>query len=561
MTKVQEEMFLQATALSEGVAIGMFCLLKDENRWTIQKNIITPQEIPEERARYKRAITASKKELHKLLFHLEKEGLQEAVSIIETHIQMLEDSTIHQEILEKIAENMYNVESIFAEVMQDYVQKLSLRAEDIHHIIDIQDFIARILRHLNPQICRHTKIPRGSILYAHELMPSKAAEASLHNIRGFITQRGGITSHAALIARSKKIPYISNVETDLSLVEEDQLVIIDGYQGLLIVHPLEETIKAYKKKKTKMVFSYQGMAKSCHNLKTEDQVSIQLQANLENFSEVSLLKEYKVPSIGLCRSEFLYVKNTIKSFKEEEQYELYKKLLILSGNMSVTLRLFDLGNEKVLQDMPVSSSKNPALGYRSIRFLLANEHLLRMQVRAIYRASYFGNVQILLPFITDRAEVQKVQTIITQERERLQKQGALIAESVPIGCMIEVPSSVFLVDQILQECDFLSIGTNDLLQYTLAIDRAHPEMIERYGMAHPSLLRMIEHAVKEANRANKPINICGEIASYPQYTELLVGLGVRTFSISPRRIPPVREAITQIDTKKAEKLVQKIIAN
>ena len=390
-------------------------------------------------------------------------------------------------------------------------------------------------------------IPSHSIVCAKELVPSQTAEASPNQVRAFVTEFGGPTSHAALIAKAKGIPYISNIDVNELKQYGDVKTIVDGCQGLVIVNPSEETLKEYTQIRATRLAQFASQEDEFDEIDTTlDNKEIEVQANLEDLHDLHFLKELKTKTIGLVRSEFLYLKSDVESFCEEEQYALYKKLMQLSGNMDVTFRIFDIGSDKRFSNQ--SDEPNPALGCRSIRFLINHPKVFSTQIRAALRAALFGKMKLLLPLISDLDELREAKAFIEDVKQQLAQEGVDYCHEIAIGCMVEVPAFVIMCDQLVKECDFLSIGTNDLAQYTFAADRSNPRTCERYSYEHPALVRMIKRVVEEGKRAGVDVSVCGEIASDPTQTELLIGLGVTKLSCAPRFIPAIKQSIKSIDS-------------
>jgi phosphotransferase system enzyme I (PtsI) len=301
----------------------------------------------------------------------------------------------------------------------------------------------------------------------------------------------------------------------------------------------------YQRKQRGQSVRFDVMKEEESEVRTLDGVVIDVQANVENLADLDLLKRAKIKKIGLVRSEFLYRRKELETVTENEQFQLYKKLVQLAGNMEIVFRVFDIGSDKKLLSGH-SHEPNPALGERSIRFLLKHRKFFSTQIRAILRASVFGKVHLMLPLISDIEELIEAKRHIYEELQKLKHEKINVPDVLSIGCMVEVPAFVIMCDHLIKECDFLSIGTNDLIQYTLAVDRSNPHTSDRYGEAHPSVLRMIEHVVKVGNNANIPVSICGEIASNPIHTKTLLQLGIRALSCAPRYIPAIKRAIRTI---------------
>lgn len=559
----EQEIVLQGIAVSEGIAVGTIYFLSPSEELSVPEFTITTSQVKHEIGRYHKALSSSREELEKLQFVLQTEGATEAISIIDSHIQMLDDPFLNQGMEEKISQMLQNTESVFQYVLNDYksIFDESGSPEMQERFSDVLDLSNRILKHLHPHPTASSgdvqaNIPSHSILCSYELVPTQTAAASPNHIQAFVTEIGGKTSHAALIARSKGIPYISNISMEMMERFNGKECIIDGYQGLLIINPTEERRKEYSQKKKSHCFFVDTFSLLPKRPKTKDGVEINIQANIDSIHDLRLLREYNVDSIGLLRSEFLYLRKEIQDFKEEEQYDLYKKFLKLAQHIHVTFRVFDIGSDKKFFRSELVEP-NPALGCRSTRFLMKHPEMFRGQLRAILRAAIHSNVKILLPLISDAKELIEAKDFIHAVEEELRNEGVAIPEKTLIGCMVEVPAFVIMCDKLTPLCDFLSIGTNDLVQYTLVEDRSNPR--NKYGPVHPSILRMIYQVTKEADRHNVPISICGEMASNPQLTKILVGLGIRSLSCSPRFIPLLKYTVSQIDSHEARILAQEVL--
>lgn len=556
MTTTIEEVRVWGVPVSNGVAIGTLYVLRENEEYKIPHFSIDATQVLEEISRYKRALDCSRKELEKLIECLEEEGAQEAVSILSTHLTMLDDPMLTESVQEKISSTLRNTESVFFEEMESY-KKLFLGSGDPDvqgRFQDVKDLFTRVLRHLLPSAAlSDDDIPTHSIVCTPEVVPSQTVQASPNQIRAFITEFGGPTSHAALIAKAKGLPYISNV--DIALLEkfENCPTIVDGYQGVVIINPSEESLEEYSELKATKFAQVCPMANEmAEEDLTVDGHQIEVQANLEDLHDLHLLKEYKTKTIGLIRSEFLYLKKDVEDFCEEEQFQLYKKLMQLAGNMEVTFRIFDIGSDKQVLKEKIYEP-NPALGCRSIRFLMSHPKIFTTQIRSVLRAANYGNMRLLLPLISDIHELREVKARIEDIKHDLHSEGVSFKKDIKIGCMVEVPAFVIMCDEIVKECDFLSIGTNDLTQYSFAADRSNPQTCGLISHDHPALVRMIKRVVEEGEKAGVDVSICGEIASDPQFTELLVGLGVKKLSCAPRFIPLIKEAIKSVDFKRAQK--------
>jgi len=550
-----EEVILRGLPISKGIGIGfpIFFASADDD---IPEIAIPKKEIDKEIDRYRRALDQSRKDVENLQKMSLHEGPPEIVAILGTHLEMMQDPLLTSVIEERIREMQQNTESIFQHLIQEYKQRFSTLQDTYfqERVRDIVDVSRRILGHLRPlERVRMAEMPHNSIILTHELVPSETVEANASLVSAFVTAAGGITSHAAIIARAKGIPYVANVDIKLLKRIELHSIIVDGSQGMVIINPSRQTLKKYQEMKRLHLEGYK-LLKSASHLKGEtiDGYEVRIFANLENPKEIDLLLKNGANGIGLFRSEYLFLAR--KEFpSEEEQFVIYKRMVKSLRGRPLVIRVFDIGGDKKIDLLPenpdskyfsaIGNELNPALGCRAIRFLLRFPNLLETQLRAILRASYYGEVHILIPMVSDLSELRQVREKVQIIREDLKKKGIKTAKEVPIGCMIEVPSSAIMCDALAEEADFLSIGTNDLVQYVLAADRSNPSTADLYFSTHPSILRLIRMVVASANRARKPVILCGECAADPAMIPILIGLGIREFSVAARHIPLVKHTI------------------
>lgn len=543
MTEALEEIILKGIPISKGVSIGKLYFMEDFPDDIIPEFPIQSTDVENEIARYRRAVLSSREDLHTLQRFLAKEGSSEAASIIDTHIQMLEDPFMTTFVEKKIRQMMKNTEAVFRSVMSDYEKEFSKIKDSFfkQRLFDVKDLSNRILRHLYPrEQVTLSDLPDGVVIFTKELVPSLTAESSASQVFGFITEMGGATSHAALIARSKGIPYISNINVDTLRQFQESDVIIDADQGVVILNPTPDTIDDYKGKQERKKAIPPKEEKKDSKVETLDGCELTLLANIESIADLDLIDLYGAHGVGLFRSEFLFFGKELHSFSEEEQYDLYLRVMENAKGRPLTFRVFDVGGDKgnISRYEPET---NPALGCRAIRFLLRNRDIFVMQLRALMRVSLEGDLRILLPLISDVTELIEAKELIQEVAIDLRKEGYQIADEIPVGSMIEVPSAVIICDLIARECDFLSIGTNDLLQYTLATDRTHQDLHSFCKSSHPSIIRMVHQVVQEGIDSNTPVSLCGEMAADPLMLPLLLGLGVRSFSCAPRYIPAIRD--------------------
>ena len=561
MKQHSKEIHLEGIPLSEGIGIGTFFLNKGKEV-SIPEFAISSSQVSFEIARYRRAISSSRDDLQKLYNRLENEGSHEVCGIIDTHIQMLADPLILNSVEKKISHMRQNTESVFMYVIEDYKRMFRRQikgniAEE--RLLDLKDLSSRILSHLNTTVVNNSLGNMPNSIYAdHEIIPTKAAEAKKGYIEGFISKIGGEMSHSAVIARAKGIPFVSGV--DLSLLEgiTRELVIVDGLTGKIIVDPSKETIEKYTAKSKVLKKSFYFPPPSDVNVETKDGKQVFVSANLDSMDDLPKLKQNNISRVGLIRTEFLFLQDAVTTLSMQFQVEKYQEIIEGAGGALLTFRLFDIGSDKKIIEMD-ELEPNPALGCRSIRFLMKYPEIFLVQVKALYKASLKGKIRLLLPLITDYDELQTALSFMEKARKECEKELGKDIPKLAIGCMVEVPSFALLADHFAKVCDFFSIGTNDLMQYTLAMDRICPECESIFRMYHPSIIRLIDQVVVAASKEGIEVSICGEAASQPKYIKLLIGLGVTDFSCSVRYIPLIREVVAGINSKEAKALASKAL--
>ena len=561
MKEQKKEIHLQGCPLSEGIGIGTFSLCQKEEI-TYPEFAISSSQVSYEIARYRRAISSSREELENLHKRLENEGSHEVCSIIDTHIQMLSDPMIAKSVEEKISHMRQNTESVFMFVIEDYKRmfRKQIRSEIAEErLLDLKDLSHRILSHLHTSPLNKGMESLLGIYVDHEIIPTKAAEAKDTQIKGFISKIGGEMSHSAVIARAKGIPFVSGI--DLSILEEmqDEIVIIDGTTGDVILSPNSDTIKRYREKQLEESKDFSSYSISNKDLCTKNGEKVQVSANFDCMQDLAKLSAQKIDKVGLIRTEFLFLHEAVTTLSMQFQEEKYTEIIEGSAGALLTFRLFDIGSDKKIIEID-ELEPNPALGCRSIRFLMKYPEIFALQVKALFRASLKGNIRLLLPLVTDYDELKMALSFIENARKEVELELNKEVPKLAIGCMVEVPSFALLADHFAKACDFFSIGTNDLMQYTLAMDRICPESETIFQMYHPSVIRLIKNVVVAAEKEGIEVSICGEAASSTKFTKLLLGLGVREFSCSIRYIPQIRDLLLSMDSDSAKTLADKALA-
>jgi phosphotransferase system enzyme I (PtsI) len=426
---------------------------------------------------------------------------------------------------------------------------------------DIFDIEKRLLRHLlgrRREGLDHLTSP--VLVLAHDLMPSETANLNRKFVRGIVTEVGGPGSHTAIVAEALEIPAVLGTGPFLTEVSGGDTVIIDGDQGMVVLHPDEETIARYQHEEQE----HRSLAARLRELRdlpaqTSDGVRIELMANIEFPDEVDHCLERGADGVGLYRTEFLYLGAEVEP-DEEVHYQAYSRVVRSMGGKPVTIRTFDLGADKVPHLPKPDDEKNPFLGLRSIRLALRNLPMFRTQLRALLRASVLGKVKILFPLVCTLLELRQARLVLGDVREDLEEHGVEFDRDIEVGMMVEVPSAVMMIDRFVEEVDFLSIGTNDLIQYTLAVDRSNKDVIPLYNASDPAVLKLIRMTIDAANRKSLPVNLCGQMSGNPAYTMLLLGLGLRQLSVAPAVVPEIKKVCRSVTIEQCREVAERAMS-
>lgn len=557
-----QEMLLGGTPICRGIAIGrpfFFTLSED----IIPEYFIAPEAIEEEIIRYQKALAQGCEDIKCLQKRLQKECVFDGAAILDAHLLIMHDPLLTTYVEEQIRNTGKNADYIFQSVIKKYQKKFDSIADPFfrERFKDIQDISRRILGHLRNgvQICL-ADTPGDSIVFASDLTAFDTAEAKSGYVVAFVTQSGGATSHAAIVAKAKGIPYVSSVDFECINVEKDGWVIVDGRTGDIIINPTPETLAKYKELRDQLHMHLEKLTqKGRLEAETYDGYRIQLSANIEMFNELEMFHQFGGSGVGLLRTESAFLaKETFPT--EDEQFSIYRHFVEQMNGLSIVIRTFDLGGDKYLRNQQNAHECNPFLGCRAIRFSLKERDIFKAQLRAILRASALGDVSIMFPMVSSLSELLEAKTLVQEAREELIARGEPMALRLPIGCMIEVPSAAIIADLLAKECDFLSIGTNDLVQYALAVDRSNNALSHLYTPTHPSVLRLIRLVVSEANHHGIPVTVCGEIAADPRFAPLLLGLGVHGLSVASRYLPTIKNAIRNTSIVASSKLAEQALS-
>ncbi|HEY2250059.1 MAG TPA: phosphoenolpyruvate--protein phosphotransferase [Planctomycetaceae bacterium] len=546
-------------AVAPGVAIGPALVLGSED-FRIPQRFIRADAVDTELARFQAALTAAVAEIsgHEELAAA-RLGKQYG-DIFAAHRQLVQDPKLVKDIDELIRQKCYSPEFASSRVLRKYAKTLQnlgdrYLAERANDLFDLEK---RLLRHLLGERREElTQLTAPVLVLAHNLTPSETANLDTRFVLGFATEVGGKSSHTAILAGALELPAVVGVGSFLSDVSGGESIIIDGNQGTVIIDPDEETLKSYRDAAKQMrsdavKLSSLGPLRS----ETKDGIAIHIYGNIEFPTEVSHCVERGAEGIGLYRTEFLYLESDTEP-TEELQYDAYIRVLKAFPTGPVVIRTLDLGAEKFPHSMQevIEATPNPALGLRSLRLTLHNLPMFKTQLRAILRAALLGDVRIMFPLVSSLLELRQAKMILGDVIEDLDDQKVPFNSKVKLGMMVEVPSAALMADEFAREVDFFSIGTNDLIQYTLAVDRANPAVANLYSSADPSILRLVEGVVTAAEKHNLPVSVCGQMSSDPIYIPLLVGMGLRELSVTPQSILEVKQAVRNLTVAQSQEIL------
>jgi phosphotransferase system enzyme I (PtsI) len=533
---------------SPGVARGSLHIYRADEI-SVRKRKIRFEDIPNEINRLENALVKTRQQLQEIRSQLANTLGEQNASIFDAHLLVVEDPTILEGIKSQLHQQQICVDYLYHRVTQSYVQKL--RELDDSYLqeraTDILDVARRVLRNLRSQEPLGLRLEEPSIVLAHDLTPSDTATMDRGKLLGFATEAGSKTSHTAIMARSLNIPAVVGLRDTGDLLDAGAEVLIDGYEGVLIVNPSEQTKWEYgqiESRRQEVEVKLELLRETV--AVTNDGRHVIVSANVELPEDLPLVAENGAEGIGLFRSEYLFL-NRDDFPSEEEQFQLYRQVIETTKPHSAIIRTLDVGGDKQMVHLGIESEMNPFLGWRGIRYCLGRPDVFRSQLRAICRASVHGNARIMFPMITELAEVREARAILDGVRQELKAEGQAQAERIEVGIMIEVPSAALTADLLAREVDFFSIGTNDLIQYTLAVDRGNERVSNLYEPTHPAILRLIRGVVEAAHRHHIWVGVCGEMASDVLLIPALVGLGVDELSLGSVFIPRIKRVIQSLN--------------
>jgi phosphotransferase system enzyme I (PtsI) len=550
---------MKGIGVSPGIVIGRV-LLKEEKQIIVEKRDITNYE--EEIQRFKRAIESGKSEIQDIYDNVLKNMGETEASIFEAHLMILEDPEMIEQVEKKIEENKVNAEWALKEISEMFISMFEAMDNEYmkERAADIKDVTSRLMKKLlSIEEINFSELANEVIIVAHDLTPSDTSQIDKNKVLGFITEIGGRTSHSAIMARTLEIPAIVAVKDITTKVKNGDLIVFDGEEGLIHINPEEQIVKLYEDKKAEYNKSQKQLSLLIGKESiTTDGIRVELAANIGTPKDLESVINNDSEGIGLFRSEFLYMdRKTAPS--EEEQFDAYKEVAAKMKNKPVVIRTLDVGGDKELDYLNLPKEMNPFLGYRAIRVCLDKVDIFKTQLRAILRASAYGNIKIMFPMISSIEELRAAKAILQEVRNELIKENIKFNDKLEVGIMIEIPAAAIISDLLAKEVDFFSIGTNDLIQYTTAVDRMNEKISHLYNPFHPALLRLVKMVIDNAHKENKWVGMCGEVAGDPKLIPILIGMGLDEFSMSPISILKARGIIRNISQEEMSDLALKVI--
>ncbi len=552
---------LQGIAVSPGVALGE-ALIIDTEGFRIPHRFVAHDAVDDEIRRFNEATASVAAQIEANRVTVSRELGQQCGAIFSAHSQVVNDPQLHGEVERLIRENQYSPEYAVSRTLRRYAKVFeSIDSPLAERATDIYDIERRLLHNLlgrRREGLSHLVSP--VVVLAHNLTPSETASLDRKHVRGFITEVGGPNSHTAIVAKALEIPAVVGIGRCLADVSGGDRVIVDGDHGRVILRPDEDTIARYERE-AESNRSLATRLESLRNLpaETTDGVRIELGVNIEFPHEVESCLRRGADGIGLYRTEFLYL-TADKEPTEEEHFQAYAQVAQALGDKPVVIRTLDLGADKMGRSSDEDAENNPFLGLRSIRLSLRNVDLFRVQLRAILRASALGNVRVMFPMVTTLEELRKAKFLLNEIMEDLEETGQDFDRSIQVGMMVEVPATVIVLDRFIKEVDFISIGTNDLIQYTLAVDRGNKDVASLYNASEPAVLRLLDASIQTAAGALVHTSLCGQMSADPKYTQFLLGLGLRSLSVTPQALPEVKKIIRSVNMAQCGAVAEKVMS-
>jgi phosphoenolpyruvate-protein phosphotransferase (PTS system enzyme I) len=546
--------------VSPGVAICPAAVLDAEDIH-VPRRVLPRRQLPREHQRFERALEAASGELEKLRDDVSQELGAETAAIFGFHMGILHDKHLIQQVHDMMDAEAVTAEFALATVLRKYAQVFLQMDNPLfrERVTDVWDVERRVLKHLMANVRADlTKLDQEAIIVAHDLTPSQTASLDKRHIRALATEAGGRTSHTAIVARAMGIPCVVGLEGLSTAVSTGDILIVDGNRGLVIINPDPQQLEEYRGYVERLQIVERRLGELLKlPARTTDGVTVELMANIEFPTEIPIALSKGAAGVGLYRSEYLFL-STETEPTEEQQYEAFVKAVKYLEGRPLTIRTLDLGADKYTQSQATMQERNPFLGCRSIRYCLQNLAMFKPHLRAILRASAHGPLRIMFPLVSNMMELRQARMILNDVMEDLEEQSIPFDRELSVGIMVEVPSAALMAKVFINEVDFFSIGTNDLVQYTLAVDRGNEHVANLYSGAHPAVLMLVKDVIRAAKRGNIEVSCCGEIAGELDYIMLLVGMGLRNLSMTPQAIPGVKQLIRSVSIKDCERVARRV---
>jgi phosphotransferase system enzyme I (PtsI) len=562
-SRAKTEVIVQGIAASQGIAYGqIFVYVQSDVE--VPSYQVEPEKRIDEVARFDRALVMTRQQITKIKNEVEKNIGPEEAAIFDAHLMVLEDEALIGETIREFEATGCNIETCFHKVSSRYVQAFSEIDDEYlrERAGDLRDVAQRVLHNLLGQAeTSLNRLADQRIVVASDISPSESATLDRSAALALVMDSGSKTSHAVIVARSMKIPSVVGVRNLTSRVRNGDWAIVDGYDGLVILNPTESTLFRYGKiQEQKKSFEARLLEVNRQPGVTQDGVPVQLMANIEKAEEVTKAKAYYADGVGLYRTEFLFL-NASRIPSEQEQFLAYKSVVEAMAPQPVVIRTLDLGGDKPMAGKAdlFPKENNPFMGFRAIRFCLEHTDIFKEQLRAILMASAYGKVKLMYPMISGSEELARANVLLAECRVELKARGVPFDETMEVGAMIEIPSAAMTSDLLAKQCAFFSVGTNDLIQYMLAIDRVNDRIAHLYEPTHPAILRTLKFVVDEAHKQKIPVSVCGEMAGDPIFAPLLLGLGIDCLSMSPAWLPSVKYLVRAMSMADARQLAAELL--
>ncbi len=556
----KEEIILEGIAASPGVGHGT-ALLYLQKELDVPSYDLKPEAIDAEIERFDQAILQTREEITQVRYKVAASLGEGEARIFDAHLMVLEDSALLDEVNSELHSTNKNVESCYNKIAQRYISFFSSMEDEYlkERVTDIQDVSRRLLQNLiGIKKSSLGELAAHSIIVSEDITPSDTADMDRSKLLGFVTDAGGQTSHSVIMARSMRIPAVVGLHDATKKIQSGDQILVDGYDGIVVINPSEERLFKYGKlasERRKLDEIYSSVISEPSE--TKDGSPIGLMSNIEGAQEMEQVVAMCSNGVGLFRTEGIFLRHHGYP-PEAVQYDEYAAVVQAAGDEPVIIRTLDIGGDKTLGDGS-EQEDNSFMGFRAIRFCLENQDIFKTQLRAILRASALGNVKIMYPMISGVVELRRANQVLEAVKADLREENVAFDEAIEVGAMVEIPSAAAIIDLLAEEADFFSIGTNDLIQYLMAVDRLNDRVAHLYEPAHPAVLRTLRMIIDEANRLGKPVSVCGEIAGEPIYAILLLGMGATSLSLTSSMLPEVKYFIRNVMIEDARALVEEVL--